>query len=81
MIKPTTEITYRVKANGNFGRKMEGHSYVAVLCQQDGEEVKAARMDYYVNQFDARKAAIEMYPGYNVKFMHRLYDEDFEGGK
>lgn len=80
MIKPTTEITWPVKANGCFGRKMECYSYAVLLCQKDGPEVKAVRMDYYRNGFDARKAAASENPGWNIKAIHKLYDDDFKGG-
>lgn len=80
MRKPTAEITWPIKANGSFGRKVESYSYVVVLCQQDGPEVKAARMDYYRTGRDAVIAAERDNPGWNIKFVHKLYDDDFIKG-
>lgn len=55
------------------------HSYVALLTEKDGSEVKAVRFD----EMDLKKGnglneyIQECYPDWNIKGTWRLYEDDF----
>ena len=58
------------------GRRMKKlYSYVALLTEKDGSEVKALRFDGYERKTDVMD---EIPEGWNLKAIHKLYDEDFE---
>ena len=80
MRKPTIEQTYTVKPNGNFGRTLQRYSYVATLCEIEGERVQAVRLEYFSNKGEVRKYIDIEFPGWKVKTINRLYDEDFKEG-
>lgn len=64
------------KPNGLL-KQIRIHSYVAMLTEKDGHEVKAVRYDGYETKKAVSKLAKEEYPDWNVKGVWRLYDEDF----
>lgn len=80
MKKPTEQLRAEVKRNGNFGRTVKYYSYVVTLCEIDGERVQAVRIEYFMNKFEARKYIDANFPGWKVKTINRLYDEDFNEG-
>ena len=51
-------------------------SYVVLLCEKGGSEVKAVRLDGYTSKYDIK--ASEMFPDWNIKGIWKLYDEDFD---
>lgn len=55
------------------------HSYVALLAEKDGSEVKAVRLDEMgLTKGNALNDYIrEHYPDWNIKGVWRLYDDDF----
>lgn len=78
MRKPVEQICREVKPNGLYGKTIKKHSYAILLCRKGGDDVMALRMDYLQNKGDVHKEVETMYPGYNVKGVWRLYDEDFD---
>ena len=81
MTKPTESLTREVKPNGLFGKTIRKHSYVVTLCEIDGDDVAAVRMDYFQNKEDVHKAVKEKFKGWKVKTINKLYDEDFQEDK
>ena len=90
MKKPTESWMREVKANGCMGRTIKRYSYVVTMCKKGEAEVmavrmdyfqnklEAVRMDYFQNKLDAHKAIEEQYPGWRVKTISKLYEEDFD---
>lgn len=67
--------------NANTGRKKTVvlHSYVAILCEKDGENVTAVRVDGQSNKEDViRYLGLTYTESWNIKGIYRLYDEDFK---
>ena len=78
MKKPTESLMREVKPNGCMGRTIKKYSYVVTMCKKGEAEVMAVRMDYFQNKLDAHKAIEEQYPGWRVKTISKLYEEDFD---
>jgi len=76
MIKPTVSIER--DANNKL---VKLNSYVVTLCEIDGDDVAAVRMDYFQNKEDVHKAVKEKFKGWKVKTINKLYDEDFQEDK
>ena len=58
------------------GRRMKKlYSYAVLLTEKDGSEVKAMRFDGYECKTDVMH---EIPDGWNLKSIHKLYDEDFK---
>lgn len=76
---PVQKTETFVKENGNLGTR-EYNSYVAVLTEKDGSEVKAVRISTLNKKGNDLKEEIEQtYPDWNIKYIAKLYDLDFEG--
>lgn len=68
-----------MKENGKMG-KVIFSSYVALLTEKGGSEVKAVRIHTDKKKGnDLTKEIAEKYPDWNIKGVWRLYDFDFEG--
>ena len=78
MRRPTEQLTRELKPNGLYGRSIYKYSYVATLCKKGGDEVMAVRMEYFQNKTDVHKALDEQYPGWKLKTINKLYEEDFD---
>lgn len=78
MKKPTESWMREVKANGCMGRTIKKYSYVVTMCKKGEAEVMAVRMDYFQNKLDVHKAIEEQYPGWKIKTISKLYEEDFD---
>lgn len=78
MKKPTESWMREVKANGCMGRTIKRYSYVVTMCKKGEAEVMAVRMDYFQNKLDVHKAIEEQYPGWKIKTISKLYEEDFD---
>lgn len=63
--------------NGLYGHMIKKYSYVATLCRIGGDDVMAVRMEYYQNKADVRKDLDKQYPGWKVKDILKLYEDDF----
>ena len=72
MTKPTVSIER--DANNKL---IKLNSYVVTLCEIDGDDVAAVRMDYFQNKGDVHKAVEEKFKGWKIKTINKLYDEDF----
>jgi hypothetical protein len=72
MTKPTVSIERNAE-----GKLVKLNSYVVTLCEIDGDDVAAARMDYYQNKEEVHKAVREKFKGWKIKTINKLYDEDF----
>lgn len=74
---PTEVEEIFTKPNGALGRRVL-HSYVVLLTESGGSEVKAIRLDNMAIRKDeiVRKIYKE-YPGWNIKGVWRLYEDDF----
>lgn len=57
--------------------KAPKNDYVVTLCEVNGKEVKAIRADGFQNKTDVFYAILDQLPGWNVKGIQRLYEEDF----
>ena len=77
MKKPTESYEISFKENGNK-KTLHLFSYAALLCRKDDQEVKAVRLDYFETRSDARKKVEKEWPGWKVKGIWRLHDEDFD---
>ena len=74
-------IQFRVIQKDNGGTKTEKtYSYVALLCEKNGSEVKAVRLDGYASKYDKdmRQDIDRNFPGWNIKGIWKLYDSDFD---
>ena len=81
MTKPTESLTREVKPNGLFGKTIRKYSYVVTLCEIDGDDVAAVRMDYFQNKTDVHDAVRKKFKGWKIKTINKLYDEDFQEDK
>ena len=79
MTKPTVIIDHEIKADGTFGRTIKKFSYVVTLCEIGDDDVAAIRMDYFRNKTDVYKEVEKRFPGWIIKAVNKLYDEDFKG--
>jgi hypothetical protein len=72
-----TSETY-VKDNGCLGTRVL-HSYVVVLTEKDGANVKAIRIhtQYKKGQEEMTKQIELGFPDWNIKSITRLYEDDF----
>ena len=74
---PVETFRTEYKPNGYQGRTIRLHSYVVMLTEKDGCEVKAVRYDGYETKEQVHTIAAEKYPDWNIKGVWRLYDSDF----
>lgn len=81
MTKPTESFFREVKPNGLFGRTIRKYSYVVTLCEIDGDDVAAVRMEYFQNKEEVSRAVKEKFKGWKIKTINKLYDEDFQEDK
>ncbi len=65
------------KKNG-CQQKVQTFSYVVTLCEKDGSEVMALRLDGFERILDARKEAEKLMPEWNIKEIRKLYNSDFD---
>lgn len=72
MTKPTVSIERNAE-----GKLVKLNSYVVTLCEIDGDDVAAVRMDYFQNKEEVHKVVKEKFKGWKVKTINKLYDEDF----
>ena len=77
MKKPTEIVVHAWKENGCMGRAVKKYSYVFTLCEKGGSTVQAIRAEHYTNKVDARKEVARQFPGWNIKSISKLYDDDF----
>ena len=72
-----TSETY-VKDNGCLGTRVL-HSYVVVLTEKDGANVKAIRIhtQHKKGQEEMIKQIALGFPDWNIKSITRLYEDDF----
>ena len=78
MRRPCETVEVVQKENGNF-RSVKHYSYVALLTEIEGDQVKAVRYDGYTSKEDGLVPEIERdYPGWKIKGIWKLYDSDFK---
>ena len=65
---------------GTSGKTTKTFSYVVLLCEKGGSEVKAVRLDGYTSKYDLnfQDDLKGNYPDWNIKGIWKLYDEDFD---
>ena len=63
-----------------FHRKIRTWSFVIVLTEIGGSNVKAIRLDDQLSMDTARKTAVQDNPGWRFKGMFALSERDFERG-
>ena len=56
----------------------EKNRYAVLLCRKGSTEVRAILYDNYERKTDVMKAVWEEHPMWNIKAVHKLYDEDFQ---
>ncbi len=77
MRRPCETIETIQKANGTY-RSVKHYSYVALLTEIEGDQVQAVRYDGYTSKEDGLFSDIEHdYPGWKIKGIWKLYDQDF----
>ena len=75
---PVHKTEVFIKDGGTLGTR-EYNYYVVVLTEKDGSEVKAVRISTTNKKGNALTAEVnEMYPGWNIKYIAKLYDSDFD---
>lgn len=76
--EPVESSETYVKDNGCLGTRVL-HSYVVVLTEKDGANVKAIRIHTQHKKGQSEMMdQIEMgYPEWNIKSITRLYEDDF----
>lgn len=79
-MKRPCEIDEIIFKDNGCAKRIKTYSYVAVLTQIDGDEVKAVRYDGYTSKFNLQDAVKNDYPDWNLKGVWKLYDDDFRGG-
>ena len=77
--RPCAQLTTLAKPNGNL-ITVKTYSYVALLTEKGGSEVKAVRLDGYPSKNDRNlwEDIKGNYPGWKIKGIWKLYDEDFD---
>lgn len=76
---PTVQFVKETSPSGNNYRTVKLFSYVALLTERDGCEVKAARYDGYKSKYDLHDTISADYPDWNLKGIYKLCDDDFKG--
>ena len=75
---PVYKTEVFIKEGGTIGTR-EYNCYVVVLTEKDGSEVKAVRISTTNKKGNALTAEVnEMYPDWNIKYIAKLYDSDFD---
>lgn len=74
MRRPCETIEVVQKENGTY-RSVKHYSYVMLLTKIDDDEVMAVRYDGYTNKEELVNAVD--HPGWNLKGILKLYDNDF----
>lgn len=77
--RPT--IGYRL-TTGKDGRPVRTrvNSYVVVMTEIGGDRVLAIRYDEYLNKEEVMKYVWEQLPGWKIKTVLKLFDDDFQEG-
>lgn len=70
-----------VDTKNGFHRKIRTWSFVVVLTEIGGSNVKAVRLDDQISMDEARKTAETDNPGWRFKGIFTLSDRDFEKGE
>ena len=78
-MRPTEQTGISYSARGK-AQRAKIYSFVATLCEIGGDEVKAIRYDGCKTWVDAFAQAVDDMPGWKVKSVERLFDDDFEEG-
>lgn len=73
-------MTTKWISTGDFHRKVRTWSYVVVLTEIGGSNVKAVRLDDQTSMDEARKTAVSDNPGWRFKGIFTLSERDFERG-
>ena len=77
MRRPCETVEMIQKENGNF-KSVKHYSYVALLTEIDGDQVKAVRYDGYTSKCNGLANEVENdHPGWKIKGIWKLYDDDF----
>lgn len=79
MKKPTAGV--RTVIRNDFHKKIPVRSYVVVMTEIGGSNVKAVRLDEQASWDEARQTAITDYPGWRFKGIFPLMDRDFKEGE
>lgn len=75
---PVQKTEAYVKDNGTIGTR-EYNCYVVVLTEKAGSEVMAVRISTTNKKGNALTAEVkETYPDWNIKYIAKLYDNDFD---
>lgn len=69
-----------IETNG-FHRKVATWSFVVILTEIGGSDVKAVVLHEQTSMDEARKTAVEDNPGYRFKGLMPLTDRDFAKGE
>lgn len=78
-MRPTEQTVISFSARGK-AKSATTYSFVVTLCEIGGDEVKAVRYDGCKTWTDAFAAAADDMPGWKIKSVERLFDDDFEEG-
>ena len=73
-------MTTKVIEKNGFHRRIRTWSFVIVMTEIGGSNVKAVRLDDQVSMDEARKTAETDNPGWRFKGLFTLSERDFERG-
>ena len=71
-------FSYETDCNGNNVTNRKVYSYAALICRKGGSDVSAVRCSGFVGKLDVLEAVKQEHPGWNVKGIYKLYEEDFQ---
>ena len=74
------EVNKTITKDNGCMKTIKTFSYVALLTQVNGDEVKAVRYDGYKSKYDLLDIVKNDHPGWNLKGVWKLYDDDFREG-
>lgn len=78
-VKIPTAMEHKV-VNEQTGkeRTVTLYSYVVLMTERDGSEVACLRVDNESSKLGLQKFIERAWPGWRIKAIYRLYEEDFE---
>ena len=71
-------MTHKWIDTGIIHRKVRTWSYVVILTEKGGDEVKAVTLHDQTSMDEARRTAVDDNPGYRFKGIMILSEKDFE---
>ena len=77
MRRPCEETASVLNENGRY-KTVKLYSYVVTLTKINDDEVMAIRYDSFANKSDVWLEVVNDWPGWKIKNILKLYDDDFK---